>query len=65
MRASPGLYRVMQEERNTWWARKIDQLLDSQQIHFVAVGQLHVLGPDGIPRELDRLGVLLTENPKV
>jgi uncharacterized protein YbaP (TraB family) len=65
MRALPGLYRVMQKERNTWWARKIDQLLDSQQTHFVAVGQLHVLGPDGIPRELDRLGVLLTENPKV
>jgi uncharacterized protein len=65
MRALPGLYRVMQEERNTWWARKVDQLLDSQETHFVAVGQLHVLGPDGIPRKLVRQGVLLTGNPKV
>jgi uncharacterized protein len=63
MAALPALYRIMQVERNGWWARKIQQLLESQQTHFVAVGQLHVLGPDGIPRELWRRGVDLTANP--
>lgn len=65
MRRLPELYRIMQPDRNAWWARKIVQLLRSQEVHFVAVGQLHVLGPDGIPRQLQRLGVDLIPNPAV
>jgi uncharacterized protein len=54
---TPDLYRVMQLQRNAWWARKIDQLLATGGTSFVLVGELHVLGPDGIPRQLQRRGV--------
>src|SRR5262245_55036242 len=53
----PDLYEVMQPQRNLWWAGKIDELLATKGTYFVAVGQLHVLGPDGIPQQLDRLRV--------
>jgi uncharacterized protein YbaP (TraB family) len=49
---TPDLYRIMQVQRNGWWARKIDELLDAGGTHFVAIGQMHVLGPDGIPAQL-------------
>lgn len=55
-----ALYQVMQTGRNLWWARKIDELLATGGTYFVAVGQLHVLGPDGIPQQLERRGVRLT-----
>jgi len=65
----PDLYRVMQVQRNAWWARKIDELLMAGGTYFVAVGMLHVLGPDGIPSQLQRLRVVtpsaLRENPAV
>ena len=54
---TPDLYQVMQPQRNLWWARKIVALLESGGTHFVAIGQLHVMGPDGIPAQLNRLGV--------
>jgi uncharacterized protein YbaP (TraB family) len=51
----PELYQVMQMRRNAWWARKINELLSTSGTYFIAIGQLHVLGPDGIPRQLQRL----------
>jgi uncharacterized protein YbaP (TraB family) len=42
----------MQTQRNAWWAQTIDGLLEGGGTHFVAVGQMHVLGPDGIPAQL-------------
>jgi uncharacterized protein YbaP (TraB family) len=59
MRAKPDLYQVMQPQRNLWWARKIDELLKTPGDKFVAVGQLHVMGPDGIPQQLERLGIAI------
>jgi len=65
----PDLYRVIQAQRNAWWARKIDELLRAGGTYFIAVGLLHVLGADGIPTQLRRLGVVspsgLGENPAV
>ena len=52
---TPALYRVMQVQRNAWWAQTIDRMLASGGTHFVAVGQMHALGPDGIPRQVGRL----------
>ncbi|MEO8018358.1 MAG: TraB/GumN family protein [Pseudomonadota bacterium] len=51
---TPDLYRVMQVERNAWWAHTIDRLLASGGTHFVGIGQMHMLGPDGIPSQLKR-----------
>lgn len=53
----PDLYSVMQIRRNAWWADKVAELLQGQGTHFVAVGQLHLMGPDGIPRQLERRGL--------
>jgi hypothetical protein len=40
---------------------------DLEGTHFVGIGMLHVLGPDGIPRQLQRLKLVvpsdLHENP--
>lgn len=67
MRAMPDLYQAMQVQRNTWWAKKIGELLATDSTHFIGIGQLHILGPDGIPRQLLRLKVVapsnLHENP--
>jgi uncharacterized protein YbaP (TraB family) len=56
MRArTPDLYRIMQVERNAWWAKTIDRLLASGGTHFIGIGQMHILGPDGIPGQLRRI----------
>jgi len=52
---TPDLYRVMQVQRNAWWAQTIDRLLTSGGTHFIGIGQMHTLGPDGIPRQLRRI----------
>ncbi len=62
MRRQPALYRVMQIERNRGWARQITSLLSAGGTCFVAIGLLHVLGPDGIPHQLKSLGVDLQES---
>jgi uncharacterized protein YbaP (TraB family) len=54
----PDLYQAVQVKRNIWWAKKINELLATDGTYFVAIGMLHVLGPDGIPQELERHGVI-------
>lgn len=49
---TPDLYRIMQAQRNAWWATTIDRLLEAGGTHFVGIGQMHMLGPDGIPAQL-------------
>jgi uncharacterized protein YbaP (TraB family) len=65
----PELYQAIQVKRNTWWAHKIDELLATSETYFVGIGGMHVLGPDGIPSQLKRLGIVgpseLRENPSV
>jgi len=57
---TPALYPVLQPRRTPCWARTIDELLATRGTYFIAVGQLHVLGPDGIPRQLEKRGIRLT-----
>jgi uncharacterized protein len=52
---TPDLYRIMQVQRNAWWAQTIDRLLTSGGTHFIGIGQMHTLGPDGIHRQLRRI----------
>ena len=40
-----------------WWAAKIGGLLAEGRSAFVGVGQLHVMGPAGIPEQLATLGL--------
>jgi len=60
---TPELYQIMQPQRNSWWARKAYELLATGGTHFIAIGQLHVLGSDGVPRQLERLGVQVESRP--
>jgi len=64
----PDLYQVMQVQRNQWWAHKIDELLKTDKTCFIAMGQMHVLGPDGIPNQLRKLHIVspneIQENPR-
>ena len=55
----PDLYRVMQVQRNEWWAGKIDELLAQPGPRFVGVGKLHTFGPHGIPSLLQQKGIAL------
>jgi uncharacterized protein YbaP (TraB family) len=65
--ALPALYQCMQVQRNIGWAHRIDALLNTHRTCYIAIGQLHVLGPDGIPAQLRRLRIVgrsdLHENP--
>jgi uncharacterized protein YbaP (TraB family) len=45
----------MQVQRNAWWAQTIDRLLASGGTHFIGIGQMHTLGPDGISRQLRKV----------
>ena len=50
--AFPALYELIQRKRNAWWAHQIDELLAAGGTHLIVIGMNHVLGPDGIPRQL-------------
>jgi uncharacterized protein YbaP (TraB family) len=70
MRAqTPDLYEAMQVRRNGWWAHKIGELLAKGGTYFVAVGELHVIGPDSIPSQLKRSRSVesseVRENPSI
>jgi uncharacterized protein YbaP (TraB family) len=54
---TPDLYRIMQVGRNAWWAKTIDRLLAAGGTHFIGIGQMHTLGPDGIPSQLREVGL--------
>lgn len=60
---TPELYQIMQPQRNIWWARKVYDLLATGGTHFIAIGQLHVLGSDGVPGQVERLGVQVESRP--
>ncbi len=54
----PDLYEVLDARRNEWWARKIASLVDANETAFIAIGQNHVLGRQGIPQLLTTMGLL-------
>jgi uncharacterized protein YbaP (TraB family) len=56
-RERPALYDVMHVRRNRAWAERIGGLLAGGGFAFVVVGMNHMLGPDGIPRCLERIGL--------
>jgi len=57
---TPDLYQVMQVQRNGWWADTIGRLLAGGGSHFIGIGQMHVLGPDGIVSQLRRRGAAVS-----
>lgn len=43
-------------DRNLRWVEQIDALLDDEENYLIIVGALHLVGEDGVPRQLARRG---------
>ncbi|MEK0445325.1 MAG: hypothetical protein RLZZ399_646 [Verrucomicrobiota bacterium] len=49
----PELYKVLLVERNRRWAEKIQEILAGSGVDFIAVGTMHLVGPDSVQRMLE------------
>ncbi|HUZ13217.1 MAG TPA: TraB/GumN family protein [Caulobacteraceae bacterium] len=56
LKQTPGLYGVLIRRRNLAWSRTIARQLAGRGAQFVAVGALHMVGPDGLPALLRAKG---------
>ncbi len=52
-------YYLMNDARNIKWMKKLPGLL-AQQSQFVAVGAMHLMGPNGLVEQLRKLGYTVT-----
>lgn len=50
------VYDAVMRARNLRWLPAIERMLASDQVHFVAVGALHMVGEDGLVRLLEERG---------
>ncbi len=55
------LYRTIVTDRNSRWVERIQSLLNDEQDYLVIVGALHLIGADGVPRQLRELGVSIEQ----
>ncbi|MBI1407539.1 MAG: TraB/GumN family protein [Caulobacter sp.] len=53
----PELYQVLLVERNTAWAKVLEERLAGKGVSFVAVGSAHLVGPDSVQAILARHGI--------
>lgn len=60
MLADPELRQILLVERNQAWTARLRTLLTGGAKPFVAVGALHMAGPDGLPAQLERQGYRVT-----
>jgi uncharacterized protein YbaP (TraB family) len=54
---SPDLYARMVVARNRAWVPQIEDMLKTPGVRMIAVGDGHLLGPDGVPALLKADGV--------
>jgi uncharacterized protein YbaP (TraB family) len=57
MKDYPQLRKVLIEDRNSAWVKKIAALLDDNKTYFIAVGAAHLVGPRGVPALLRKQGL--------
>ncbi len=57
MQQYPELYRRLVVDRNQRWMDTIQTMLDDDEDYLIVVGALHLIGDDGVPDLLSRLGV--------
>ena len=55
---SPLFYRRFVVDRNRNWIPGIEAMLKTPGVRFIAVGDGHLLGPDGVPALLKKDGWL-------
>jgi uncharacterized protein YbaP (TraB family) len=56
MRQYPELYRELVVNRNQAWVAEINRLLTHTDDYLIIVGALHLIGDDGVPAVLQKLG---------
>jgi len=62
------LTRILVTDRNSRWVGQIESLLDDDDDYLIIVGALHLIGPGGVPRQLESIGYdvhQLSEPPPV
>jgi uncharacterized protein YbaP (TraB family) len=57
MKDYPQLRKVLIEDRNQAWVKKIVALLHENKTYFIAVGAAHLVGPRGVPALLRKQGL--------
>jgi uncharacterized protein len=57
MKNYPQLRKVLIEDRNKAWVKKIAALLDENKTYFIAVGAAHLVGPGGVRALLRKQGI--------
>jgi uncharacterized protein YbaP (TraB family) len=61
LQESPELYQRLLVERNHNWIPRIERCLQEKSACFVVVGAAHLVGPDGLPTLLAKLGYTVTQ----
>jgi uncharacterized protein YbaP (TraB family) len=57
MQQYPELYKTLVVDRNEAWVEKIKKLTDEEDDFLVVVGALHLVGEDGLPALLSKIGI--------
>ncbi len=50
------LNKALVTDRNSRWVEQIEELLDDNEDYLIVVGALHLVGENGVPKQLDRVG---------
>ena len=50
------LNKALVTDRNARWVEQIEELLDDDEDYLIVVGALHLVGENGVPKQLDRVG---------
>lgn len=53
---APKLYKTLLVQRNQHWLGPIEKLLNGSGVKVVATGVAHMVGPDGLPAQLQKRG---------
>ena len=56
----PGLFQILVVKRNQNFTTQIQEMLKGDGVSFVAVGAGHLVGKDGVPAMLEKLGYKVT-----
>jgi len=68
LRKHEELNKALVTDRNERWVDRIETLLDDDEDYLIIVGALHLIGRDGVPKQLERSGYQvqqLSEPPSV
>jgi len=62
------LYKALVTDRNARWVTQLRELFEHTDDYLIVVGALHLVGPSGVPRQLEQLGYnvrQLSEPPSI